>query len=234
MQSYNPSGLSRRALAKAGLLGAAGVAGALLLAACGGDDDSGDSGEMTFMWWGGDERHTYTREIITAFESANEDITISESIADWSGYWDALNVSVSGGNAPDVMQHEERYLREYADRSTLLALDDIGIDFANLDQAVLGGGQLDGTTYGIGTGVNSLCLLVNPAVVEEAGMDMPDDATWTWDDFMAFITDIAAATGKVGNSAISFNNEALFNVFARQRGRASTRPTARSASAPRP
>lgn len=218
MQSYNPSGLSRRALAKAGLLGAAGVAGAPLLAACGNDEDSGDSGEMTFMWWGGDERHTYTREIIAAFESANEGITISESIADWSGYWDALNVSVSGGNAPDVMQHEERYLREYADRSTLLALDDIGIDFANLDPAVLGGGQLDGTIYGIGTGVNSLCLLVNPAIVDEAGMDMPDDAAWTWDDFMAFITDIAAATGKVGNSAISFNNEALFNVFARQRG----------------
>ena len=216
MQSFNPSGLSRRTLAKAGLLGAAGAAAAPMLAACG--DDGSDSGEMTLMWWGGDERHTYTREIIAAFEAANEGISISESIADWSGYWDALNVSVSGGNAPDVMQHEERYLREYAERSTLLALDDIGIDFSNLDEAVLEGGQLDGTTYGIGTGVNSLCLLVNPLIVEEANLDMPDDTTWTWDDFAAFITEITAVTGKVGNSAVSFNNEALFNVFARQRG----------------
>ncbi|WP_026929235.1 ABC transporter substrate-binding protein [Glycomyces tenuis] len=214
MQSNNPSGLSRRTLAKAGLFGAA---AAPLLAACGNDDEGG-SGELSMMWWGSDPRHEYTRQIITAFEEANEGVSIEESVADWSGYWDALNVSVSGGNAPDVMQHEERYLREYAERNTLLALDDIGIDFSKLDPAVLAGGQLDGTTYGIGTGVNSLCLLVNPTIVEEAGLELPDDTTWSWEDFMAFIIDISAATDKVGNSAVSFNNEALFNVFARQKG----------------
>ncbi|GAB3222796.1 extracellular solute-binding protein [Glycomyces halotolerans] len=218
MNAFNPSGLSRRTLAKAGLLGAA---AAPLLAACGNDDDGGGdggSGELTLAWWGGDERHEYTREIIAAFEAANEGVTIREDISDWSGYWDALNVSVSGGNAPDVMQHEERYLREYAERNTLLALDDIGIDFSNLDKAVLEGGQLDGTTYGIGTGVNAFCLLVNPSLVEAAGVEMPDDKTWSWDDFVAWVTAISEGGDAVGNSAISFNNEALFNVFARQRG----------------
>lgn len=214
MKSTNPSGLSRRTIAKAGLFGAA---AAPLLAACGGDDEGG-SGELSMMWWGSDPRHEYTRQIIEAFESANDGVTIKESVADWSGYWDALNVSVSGGNAPDVMQHEERYLREYAERNTLLALDDIGIDLSKLDEAVLTGGRLDGKTYGIGTGVNSLCLLVNPTIVDEAGLEVPDDTTWSWDDFAAFITEIKAKTGKVGNSAVSFNNEALFNVFARQRG----------------
>ncbi|GAB3647260.1 ABC transporter substrate-binding protein [Glycomyces tarimensis] len=217
MHSSNPSGLSRRTLAKAGLFGAA---AAPLLAACGNDDGGGDggSGELTFMWWGSDPRHEYTRQIIEAFTSANPDITIEESVADWSGYWDALNVSVSGGNAPDVMQHEERYLREYAERNTLLALDDIGIDMSNLDPAVLEGGQLDGTTYGIGTGVNALCLLVNPALVDAAGVSMPDDTTWSWDDFMTFVSDLSAGGDAIGNSGLSFNNEALFNVFARQRG----------------
>src|SRR5690606_41816913 len=126
MKSTNPSGLSRRTIAKAGLFGAA---AAPLLAACGGDDEGG-SGELSMMWWGSDPRHEYTRQIIEAFEAANEGVTIKESVADWSGYWDALNVSVSGGNAPDVMQHEERYLREYAERNPLLALDCIGTDFS--------------------------------------------------------------------------------------------------------
>lgn len=214
MKSTNPSGLSRRTLAKAGLFGAA---AAPLLAACG-DDSADGSRELSMMWWGSDPRHEYTRQIIEAFEAANEGVTIKESVADWGGYWDALNVSVSGGNAPDVMQHEERYLREYAERNTLLALDDIGIDLSGLDEAVLTGGRLDGTTYGIGTGVNSLCLLLNPAIVDEAGLEVPDDTTWSWDDFAAFAIEIKAKTGKVGNSAVSFNNEALFNVFARQRG----------------
>lgn len=213
MTSTNPSGLRRRTLAKAGLFGAT---AAPLLAACG--NDEGGSGELSMMWWGSDPRHEYTRQILAAFEEANEGVSIEESVADWGGYWDALNVSVSGGNAPDVMQHEERYLREYAERNTLLALDDIGIDFSKLDPAVLAGGQLEDTTYGIGTGVNALCLLVNQTIVDEAGLELPDDTTWSWDDFMAFIIDISAATDKVGNSAVSFNNEALFNIFARQKG----------------
>lgn len=213
MKSNNPSGLSRRTLAKAGLFGAA---AAPLLAACG--EDEGGSGELSMMWWGSEDRHSYTREIIAAFEAANDGVNVEESVAEWGGYWDALNVSVSGGNTPDVMQHEERYLREYAERNTLLALDDIGIDFSKLDPAVLSGGQLDGKTYGIGTGVNSLCLLVNPLIVEEAGLELPDDKTWSWADFIAFVTEISAKTDKVGNSAVSFNNEALFNVFARQKG----------------
>ncbi|WP_026924601.1 ABC transporter substrate-binding protein [Glycomyces arizonensis] len=213
MKHTNPSGLSRRTLAKAGLFGAA---AAPLLAACG--KDEGESGELTMMWWGSEDRHEYTRKIIAAFEKANDGVSIEESVAEWGGYWDALNVSVSGGNTPDVMQHEERYLREYAERDTLLALDDIGIDFSNLDPAVLSGGQLDGKTYGIGTGVNALCLLLNPAIVEEAGLEVPDDKTWSWADFAAFVTEISSKTDKVGNSAVSFNNEALFNIFARQKG----------------
>lgn len=218
MQSSNPSGVSRRTLAKAGVFGAA---AAPLLAACGNDSgggaDEGD-GELDFWWWGSDPRHEYTQQIIDAFVAENSGITIKPSPNEFDSYWDALNVSVSGNNAPDVLQQDDRYLRDYADKNALLPLDELDIDLSNIEEGTLKTGQFDGQTYGIPTGVNALALVVNPALVEAAGVTMPDDKTWTWADFMQFTTDISASGAAIGNSAITFSNESLFNVFARQRG----------------
>lgn len=218
MKSSNPSGVSRRTLAKAGIFGAA---AAPLLAACGNDGNGGGGegdGELDFWWWGSDPRHEYTQKIVDAFTAANKGITIKPSPNEFDAYWDALNVSVSGNNAPDVLQQDERYLRDYADKNALLPLDDIGIDLSKIEEATLKTGQLDGETYGIATGVNAMSLLVNPALVTAAGVAMPDDKTWSWADFAQFITDLSTKGDAIGNSAISFSNESLFNIFARQKG----------------
>ncbi|MFG3338927.1 ABC transporter substrate-binding protein [Glycomyces sp. NPDC048151] len=217
MKSTNPSGVSRRTLAKAGIFGAA---TAPLLAACGnggGGAEKGD-GELDFWWWGSDPRHEYTQKIVDAFLAKNDGITIKPSPNEFDSYWDALNVSVSGGNAPDVLQQDERYLRDYADKNALLAIEDLDIDLSNIEEGTLATGQFEGKTYGIPTGVNALALLVNPALVTAAGVAMPDDKTWTWADFMQFTTDISKSGAAIGNSAITYSNESLFNVFARQRG----------------
>jgi multiple sugar transport system substrate-binding protein len=217
MQSSNPSGVSRRTLAKAGIFGAA---AAPLLAACGNDGGGADEGdgELDFWWWGSDPRHEYTAQLIEAFQSANEGITVKPSPNEFDAYWDALNVSVSGNNAPDVMQQDDRYLRDYADKNALLAFEDLDVDLSNIEEGTIATGQFDGKTYGIATGVNSLTLMVNPALVEAAGMAMPDDLNWSWADFAQWITDLSTSGDAIGNSGISFNNESLFNVFARQKG----------------
>jgi len=217
MHSSNPSGVSRRTLAKAGIFGAA---AAPLLAACGNDGGGAEEGDgqLDFWWWGSDPRHEYTQKIVDAFLAKNEGITIKPSPNEFDAYWDALNVAVSGNNAPDVLQQDERYLRDYADKNALLPLDDLGIDLSKIEEGTLKTGQFDGKTYGIATGVNAFALLVNPALVDAAGVTMPDDTTWSWADFMQFITDLSAQGDAIGNSAVSFSNESLFNVFARQKG----------------
>ncbi|WP_157930570.1 ABC transporter substrate-binding protein [Glycomyces xiaoerkulensis] len=217
MKSFNPSqGLSRRTLAKAGLLGA----GAAPLAACGGGDDGGggDSSEIEFMWWGSDPRHEYTQQIIDAFEAANDGVSVKPNPGEWSSYWDNLSVAVSGGNSPDVMQQEERYLRYYASQGALAAMEDIGVDLSEIDEGALSGGQIDGKTYGVATGVNAMTVMANPAVFDEAGVPLPDDTTWTWQDFVDIAVEINDATGKFGTQSVFVNNEAVFNIFARQHG----------------
>ena len=43
-------------------------------------------------------------------------------------------------------------------------------------------GTVDGTQVGAPIGVANFSIAVNPTVLEKAGVAMPDDKTWTWDD----------------------------------------------------
>ncbi|OSM43794.1 ABC transporter substrate-binding protein [Nesterenkonia sp. PF2B19] len=160
---------------------------ALALTACGGDaDGGGEAGgdedvQLRFTWWGSDSRHQTTQEIIDAFEEEHPHISISAEYGDWSGYWDQLATQSAGNDMPDVIQMDDKYLREYADRGALLDLSDV--DVSEFDQDAVDNGRTEEGLFGITTGINSLALIANPELFDEAGVELPDDTTWTWDDF---------------------------------------------------
>ncbi|UVS78928.1 ABC transporter substrate-binding protein [Actinokineospora sp. UTMC 2448] len=201
-------------------LGALLAAAALTATACGGGDPGGD-GPVTlrFSWWGSDARHTMTQQLIEAFHAEHPDIRVEGEFTGWADYWDKLATSTAGGNAPDVMQQESRYVREYADRNALLDLGRYDVDVSKLDPAVAGTGKVGDATYAIPTGVNAYTVVVDTALYEQAGVPIPDDETWSWDDFVDTTAAITANTGgKVhGVQNIGFN-EAGLEIFARQRG----------------
>ena len=37
--------------------------------------------------------------------------------------------------------------------------------------------------YGVSTGSNAFAVLANPTLFKEAGVDLPDDSTWTWEEY---------------------------------------------------
>ncbi|MDZ5077220.1 sugar ABC transporter substrate-binding protein [Nesterenkonia sp. HG001] len=162
---------------------------AVALTACGGDADGGGGGEaggdedvqLRFTWWGSDSRHQTTQEIIDAFEEEHPHITVADEYGDWDGYWDQLATQTAAGDMPDIIQMDDKYLREYADRGALLDLSDV--DVSEFDQDSVDNGRTEDGQFGITTGINSLALIANPELFEEAGVEMPDDTTWTWDDF---------------------------------------------------
>ena len=204
---------------------AAGFAVALLASACGdtGDGRDGRDGkvELNFSWWGGDDRHAYTQELIKMFQKQHPNITIKGSPHDWDGYWDALNTAVAGGNAPDVMQMEERFVREYVANNQLLDLKTVSdtLDTSNLDEAAIAGGEIDDGVYTIATGVNAFSMVADPKIVKDAGQKMPDDTTWTWEEYVDLTVPISkAGDGKYFGAQAFGSNEALFNIYARQRG----------------
>ncbi len=177
---------------------------------------------LRFSWWGSDVRHQYTQQLIDRYEQANPNVTIEGDFTSFSDYWDRLATATAAGDAPDVMQQDTRYVREYADRGALLDLTGFvpgTIDTADLDPTVLPTGQIDGATFAIPTGVNAYSVVADPEAFAAAGVPLPDDSTWTWDEMVATAAQVTQASGgsTYGMQSFAFNDTS-FEIFARQRG----------------
>lgn len=208
----------------------------LVAASCGDDDDDDGASRaeeeteapepvtLSFSWWGSDSRHEYTQQLIDLYEADNPHVTIEPQFTEFEAYLDRLATNVAGGDTPDVIQMDARWIREYANEGVLLGLDDHfgeDLDTEQLDEELLATGKVDGTTYGIPTGVNAFSIVADPAVFEAAGVEMPDDSEWTWQDYVEVASQVTANSpaGTFGAQNFGFNETSL-EIYLRQRGEA--------------
>lgn len=211
------------------LFTAVGAATTLALTACAGTTEtpstaptlSDEPVTLSFTWWGNDVRHEITEQLIAAFEAEHENITIEPQYTDWAGYWDKLATTVAAGDAPDIIQMDEKQLSTYAANGVLLDLGSLGegLSTGDFPEAVLGTGALDGTQYGIPVGINSYTIMANTDLLEANGIDLPDDETWSWDDFADYAVEVSEASGGavVGSQSWGFEDGGL-NNWLRQHG----------------
>lgn len=185
---------------RAALLGI--VVAALALTACGGD--GGGSGELSdepvtlrFTWWGSDVRHQRTQEVIKQFQAEHPNITVKGEFKEWVGYWDSLATTVAANDAPDIIQMDELYLATYAERGALLDLKtaEKNLNTADFDPKALATGELDGKLYGLPTGLTTYSVIVNTSLLDKYKIELPDDSTWTWDDFRKVGAEVSKASG---------------------------------------
>lgn len=214
MRTRNRYGTTART---AGLLTVAGVA----LTACGGGGDAagGDGGgdvTLRFSWWGSDQRTANTEEVIAAFEEEHPGITIEPEYSDFQGYWDKLATQTAGGDAADIIQMDLAYLREYAERGALLDITEVETE--QIGDMLLEQGRSDGAQYGIPTGFASVAMIANASAFEQAGVELPDDTTWTWDDYAQVTQEIADSGDEMHGSMAPFEPVAGLQVWLRQHG----------------
>ncbi|MGN7151025.1 ABC transporter substrate-binding protein [Arthrobacter sp. SAFR-179] len=207
---------------KAGAVAAA-VAAVMALSACGGGaapQNADGTVELRFSWWGGDKRAQLTQEAIKQFEAENPKIKVKPEFGDWSGYWDKLATQVAANDAPDIIQMDEKYITEYSSRGALLDLSKYEIDTSKLDEAALNAGKGEKGLTGIAAGINAATILANPAVFQAAGVPLPDDSKWTWDDFGRIAAEITAKSPKGTYGAAAYGtDEASLGVWLRQNGK---------------
>ena len=140
------------------------------------------------FWWGNPDRDRRTKAVLDLYSQKHGVQIAAESIG-WGDYWTKLATQVAGGNAPDLIQMDYRYLFEYARRNTLLPLDKLLPlpDFSANDR---NGGKVDGKLYGVTLGSNSKALIYDTGVLAKVGVTAIDPA-WTWDEFARIAGEIS-------------------------------------------
>ncbi|BCW51193.1 hypothetical protein StoSoilB13_35350 (plasmid) [Arthrobacter sp. StoSoilB13] len=212
----------RRMRKSVAVLAAVGLLGLTVACSSPSSNQSGDGPvEIRFSWWGNATRAELTNKAIKEFEAANPNIKVKPEYGDIGGYFDKLATQVAANDAPDVITMGGAYPAEYANRGALLDLSKVdgSLDLSKMDQGALENGQVKGKQYGISTGANALAIVVNPAVFQAAGVSLPDDNTWSWDDFAKTAEDITANSPKGTYGTATVLTHDSLDAFARQRGK---------------
>jgi multiple sugar transport system substrate-binding protein len=214
-------GVNRRQFLLGGLAAAATTMGLVGCAPgssnAGGGGGDASSADLTFTWWGNDVRNKNTTTAIDAYTKANSGVKISPQPGEWASYWDRLATQVAGNTAPDIIQMDMAYIAEYGNRGALLDLS--GVDTSKFIEGTVESGKIDGTLNGINAGINCLVVLANPKIFEKAGVDLPDDKSWTWDSLIETSAEVAKKT-KLTFGFQSLVSDNLFQAWIRQQGKA--------------
>ncbi len=172
-------------------------------------------------WWGNPERDRRTRAALDAYQVKNTGVQVSSESVGWGDYWTKLATQTAGGNPPDLIQMDYRYIYEYARRGTLLALEtqSKALDVSGFSSGARNAGVVDGKLYGVTMGTNSKAMFYDAGMFEKVGVAKLD-ANYTWDDMARIAAEISKLTpGKYWGTGDNSRWEQGFEHWLNQRGK---------------
>ena len=142
---------------------------------------SGDKVTLNLTWWGNQTRNDVTKKAADLYMSQNPNVEIKVEFTDWSGYWDKLSAMAAGGNMPDIVQMDYSYLNQYQKSGQLADLSEFisngTIDTSKVPESIIESGSIDGKCYAISLGSNAPMMVYDKAIVEKAGVTIPEQPT---------------------------------------------------------
>jgi multiple sugar transport system substrate-binding protein len=169
------------------------------------------------FWWGNPDRDRRTRAALEAYAKKSGTQIAAESLG-WADYWTKLGTQTAGGNAPDLIQMDYRYLFEYALRGTLLPLDKL-LPLPDFSAQEKDGGKVEGKLYSVNLGSNSKAMVYDAGMLEKVGIKTID-VNWTWDDFARIAAEISKLNpGKYWGAGDNSMVEPGFEQFLNAQGK---------------
>ncbi|MBB5782532.1 sugar ABC transporter substrate-binding protein [Nonomuraea jabiensis] len=200
--------------AKAAVLGTA----VLALSACAsapqtaGTTTAGASagGSGAYTWWDPYPQHDPSSAWAKRVDSCGKQagVTIQRTAYDTTALTNQALLAGQEGNAPDVILLDNPAVSTLADAGMLTTMSDVpgsgtmadfGLDTARFDKNLIAAGELDGKTYGIPIGANTLALYYNKKILDAAGVD--PGSIKDWDTLDAALKKVKAA----GKKPITFS-----------------------------
>jgi len=120
--------------------------------------------------------------------------TIKRTTAATSDLLNNLTSAVKEDNAPDVIMLDNPAVPDAASSGLLASASDVGIDTSGFDANLAGPGTVDGVTYGVPIGANTLGLYYNADILKKAGVD-PNSIT-DWKSLNAALAKVTASGSK--------------------------------------
>lgn len=179
---------------------AAAVATLALVTACSSGGSSGGSStgsSDTYTWWDPYPQHDKNSDWEQRAQRCGEDagVTIQRTAYDTTALTNQALLSAQEGTSPDIILLDNPAVSTLADTGMLSTTEELGLDTSEIDQNLLDAGVVDGETYGVPIGANTLALYYNQDVLDAAGVD-PSTIT-DWDSLTAALKAVTDS-GKKG------------------------------------
>lgn len=187
-----------RALGLVGMTTVA-VVGGLLGCSTSGDDSSDSS--STYTIWDPypqfDDGSDWVNLLSSCGDSAG--VTVKRTGYDTTDLTNKALLAAQQSNSPDVLIVDNPVVSTLAEAGVLTTTEETSTDTSAIDANLLAAGQIEGETYGIPIGANTLALYYNKSILEAAGVDPAKITDWA-----SLTSALAAVTGS-GKKGITFS-----------------------------
>jgi len=160
---------------------------------------TGPAATISYAIWGDTTELANQQKIVDKFMSIDPSIKVNVTVSDWDTYWDKLQTSLAGGNAPDVFLMDGPLYPDYQTRDQLLDLTPLiardGFDTSQLaDLGIQDFTAADGHLYGLPRDLSTVALYYNKKMFDAAGIPYPD-GTWNWDKLVEVAHKLTTTSG---------------------------------------
>lgn len=171
------------------------------LSACGGEDGgAGADGSLDVVsFWDPYPQYDESSDWAKYVEACAPDgMTLKRTSIPNGDILNELTTAVKEDNAPSVVLLDNPAVPDAAVSGLLAPADEAGIDTAGPDENLAGPGTIDGTSYGVPIGANTLGLYYNEDVLADAGVDPASITSW------AALNDALEQVTAAGHKGITF------------------------------
>jgi multiple sugar transport system substrate-binding protein len=139
-----------------------------------------------------------------AFGEAYPNIEVEFTRLNYNDMLDKTRTAALGQAAPMVAKMPILWGVEFAGSGQLMELapEDVGYATSEFWPGAMKSVTWDGKTYGVPTNNETMALIWNAGIFEEAGLD-PESPPATWDDVVAYSNQIKQETGKSGYGMVA-------------------------------
>lgn len=191
---------SRRTLATTVVVGLALTAS---LAACSSDGDAGGASTgagAKYTWWDPYPQHDASSDWTKRVEACGTaaGVTVERTAYDTTALTNQALLAAQEGTSPDIILLDNPAVSTLVDTGMLNSTEEIGLDTSSIQPNLIAAGQVDGKTYGVPVGANTLALYYNKNILDAAGVAPTTIKDW------ASLTDALTKVKAAGKKGITF------------------------------